>query len=126
MNTHNHSQECSGVHIGAHCLPKNDLRGAIVSLTSRMLDNPDKSGIYSTTKFYDDLEQFIRSSFTEYKSELAAKVRGMKWRVREPGDSADTATEIGTGALRYIGSGAKHTAEIHNATIDQVLKILEL
>lgn len=112
MNTHNHSQECSGVHIGAHCLPKNDLRGAIVSLTSRMLDNPDKSGIYSTTKFYDDLEQFIRSSFAEYRSELAAKIEALGVPIKKR-----------YGIMEEDGQDAELA---HNAALDQVLKILEL
>lgn len=36
-----------------------DVRGEIVRLTSRMLDNPDDSGIYPTTQFYNALEAFI-------------------------------------------------------------------
>lgn len=39
-----------------------DLRKIIVTATSEMLDNPNKSGIYPTTKFYDRLEAEI----TEY------------------------------------------------------------
>lgn len=67
-----HSTNCSGMHIGAHCLIKDDLRGAIVSLTSRMLDNPDKDGIYPTTVFYDALEQFVS---TLLKENAAATLR---------------------------------------------------
>lgn len=62
MNDHTHSLDCSGVHIGASCLAKDDVRGAIVRLMSLMLDNPDKDGIYPTTMFYDRMEAFISSS----------------------------------------------------------------
>lgn len=37
-----------------------DIRKEVCRMTSEMLDNPDQHGIYPTTKFYNDMEQFIR------------------------------------------------------------------
>jgi len=36
-------------------------RSEICRIISEMLDNPDKNGIYPTTKAYDDLKEFVQS-----------------------------------------------------------------
>lgn len=38
----------------------NDDRKIICDIISEMLDNPDKCGIYPTTRCYDKLEQYIK------------------------------------------------------------------
>lgn len=73
-SSHSHSENCSGVHIGASCLPRGDVRGAIVALTSRMLDNPDKYGIYGTTRFYDALEQYVNAELALREQEIVGKI----------------------------------------------------
>ncbi|MDD5220839.1 MAG: hypothetical protein PHV11_09750 [Candidatus Bipolaricaulis sp.] len=45
---------------------KKDLRGQICRIISAMLDNPDKYGIYPTTKCYDELEDL----FSQQKQEI--------------------------------------------------------
>ena len=77
------SEGCTGVHVGAHCLVPSDIRGAICSLTSRMLDNPDKSGIYQTTRFYDDMESFIKSLLSSERKTLAEKVAKIRNKFRK-------------------------------------------
>ncbi len=64
-----HSSKCSGVHQGAYCYPLDDIRGAIVGMTSAMLDNPSKDGIYPTTRFYERLEEYTRSLIHQAREE---------------------------------------------------------
>ena len=45
-----------------------DIRGAIVEMTSTMLDNP-KGNIYPTGKFYDRMESFIRTQIARAREE---------------------------------------------------------
>jgi len=40
---------------------KEDIRGEICKIISKMLDSPDKYGIYPTTKCYDELEVLINN-----------------------------------------------------------------
>lgn len=56
-----HHVQCSGVHQGAFCYRLDDVRGAIVGMTSAMLDNPDKDGIYPTSRFYDKMDEYIKN-----------------------------------------------------------------
>jgi len=50
-------------------------------IVSDMLDNPDKNGIYPTTKCYKELYQFVlkqkENAIAEYKKELTEKVNKM-------------------------------------------------
>jgi len=48
---------------------KKDIRKAIVKNTSEMLDNPDKVGIYPTTKFYENLEAELLTLQEKYAQE---------------------------------------------------------
>ena len=59
-----------------------DIRGAICSLTSRMLDNPQED-IYPTTRFYDSVEKYIESLLAAQREEIAEEVRAMK-RIWKP------------------------------------------
>lgn len=49
---------------------KKDLRGQICRIISAMLDNPDKYGIYPTTKCYDELEDL----FSQQKQEIVEEI----------------------------------------------------
>lgn len=73
-----HIENCSGVHRGASCYPIGDIRGAVVGLTSTMLDNPDKNGIYHTSSFYNNLEEYFKVSLL---SEKKRWVEGVKRKV---------------------------------------------
>ena len=51
-----------------------DIRGAIVAMTSAMLDNPNEYGIYPTTKFYDRMEAYIQAQIEKVRNEEAEHV----------------------------------------------------
>jgi hypothetical protein len=57
------------------------LRIKIVELTSKLLDNPDKNGIYATTKFYKQLEKYIL--LREERIKIAAYHEGMKAKFKQ-------------------------------------------
>lgn len=70
-----HHEKCSGVHRGAYCYRLDDIRGAIVGMTSAMLDNPDDVGIYPTTKFFDRMEKYITSQRHQERESLLKDMR---------------------------------------------------
>lgn len=39
---------------------KDEMRGKICNIVSRMLDNPGECGIYPTTKCYDEFEKLLQ------------------------------------------------------------------
>ena len=50
-----------------------EIRKKICDIISRMLDNPDESGIYPTTIAYDELEKLIVEKQTEALGWMYAK-----------------------------------------------------
>lgn len=73
------------------------LRKIIVDNTSEMLDNPDKSGIYPTTKFYDNLEREIYELFSnknnsgnmKYKAGDKVKLKNRRGKLWNPDGEMD-------------------------------------
>ena len=73
-----HSEKCSGVHQGAFCYETDDIRRSIGSMISVMLNNPDKGGIYPTTRFGDKITEYIRSILSSTLSTLVKEMEGLK------------------------------------------------
>lgn len=46
------------------------IRGRICNMMSEMLDNPDKHGIYPTSKFMWEMETFVLAEIQPYKDAL--------------------------------------------------------
>lgn len=56
---------------------KKDVRGEICKIISKMLDNPDKYGIYPTTICYDELETLIKEVEEETRGDVLNKLHAM-------------------------------------------------
>ena len=54
-----------------------EIRGEICKIISKMLDNPDKYGIYPTGKCYDELEVLITNIIWEIGADIL-KLAGVK------------------------------------------------
>ena len=90
-----------------------DLRGIIVRHTSEMLENPDRLGIYPTTKFYTNLEDEIRQEIKDLVKEI---VKEMRMEERLTRKKNPTEIEIG------LVLGFNSAKNIQNQKLDKILK----
>lgn len=63
---------------------KKELRGKICKIISAMLDNPDKYGIYPTTKCYDQLENLIKDLLKTIAKEMRIKGKDIDFNMFTP------------------------------------------
>lgn len=64
-----------------------DIRGSIVEMTSKMLNNPDENGIYSTTKFYERMENYIK--YVRSTAQTEAWEAAIRWFMEEMQERAN-------------------------------------